>query len=152
MSKKGYRMLFLILTLLFSFGIPIAVIIIKFDILKNVMAMPTKVKVGILSSMAILILTISLFKKIKKMFSKMEFSTFKVIVRGLFNLIFMFALLIVVYSISVIIKDVVYIMDWVVGCNIPALLIFEPMFEKFNEDVKREIRISEISQGVGRAK
>lgn len=150
MSNKRKRFLFFFLTLLFSFGIPAIVTIIQYDIIEQYLSLPKEVRFSMWSMFIVMILSIIFYRKVRKFLNKMEFSIFKHLMFGAVHFVMLISILFTLIGVNIIIEDVIYIFKWVVGCNIPALFIFEPLWEKYNHLVQREIRVGEIRDGVGK--
>lgn len=150
MSNKKKRLIFFLLTITSSFIIPIIVVAVKYDIIEQFKALPSKVKVSMIGMIIILGLSFAFYKKLKKFLNKMEFSIIKHLVFGLIHFLILVSVLFLLIGINAIIEDVVYVFKWIVSCNIPSLFVFEPMWEKYNYLVQREIRVGEIREGVGR--
>lgn len=140
--------MFLLLICVFSFGIPAVVATVKFDMLSAFTALPTEHKWSIVGAVVLLILSVAFFRQIRKLFSKMEFSLFKVVILGIYRIILMVSVLIIFSAFLSIADDLIYIYKCVVYCNIPVLLYFLPCWEHYNYKVKRAIRIAETSEGV----
>ena len=139
MTNKSKRNICFILSLLFSFVIPVIVIIDRYNMIEAFSNLSTKVQMSIIGCVVIMILALANIKKITEFINKIEFSIWKCLVSGTFKIIPLVAILVLLTNITLIIDDLTYVTYWILGSNIVSLFIFDPLWRYYNEETQYDI-------------
>lgn len=139
MTNKSKRNLCFILSLLFSFVIPVIVIIDRYNMIEAFSNLSTKVKLSIIGCVIVVILAISNIKKITDFVNSIEFSIWKCLVSGTFKIIPLVCILLLLTNITLLIDDLTYVTYWILGSNVFSLFIFDPLWRYYNEETKYDI-------------
>lgn len=139
MSNNSKRILFFILTILFSAIIPIVVIAIKYKLFEAYLEASTAIQISITGCILIMIVLLFNIKKVMQFLNDMPFSVFKCIINGTVKLLPLICLMTVLINMDKMIYDLTYVTGWFIGCNAISLFIFEPLWRHYTSETNIDI-------------
>lgn len=148
MSNKQKRVVFFLLSLLIPIGIPLVVIVIRYDIVNAFLNTSTKVKISLIAAVFIVCLFISMYKKIKKFLNDMEFSVLKCIINGVVKLVPLVSILLMFSNMYKVIDDIVFVMEWIIPCAAVSLFYFEPKYHYYTKLCKEDEQVNLIKKAM----
>lgn len=148
MSNKQKRVVFFLLSLLIPIGIPLVVIVIRYDIVNAFLNTSTKVKISLIAAVFIVCLFISMYKKIKKFLNDMEFSVLKCIINGVVKLIPLVSILLMFSNMYKVVDDIVFVMEWIIPCAAVSLFYFEPKYHYYTKLCKEDEQVNLIKKAM----
>lgn len=145
---KKRRLIFLILVILTALIIPVTVIIIRFNLIDQILAAPKSTKISFLAIAIILLIFFIFAKKLKVMIGEMEFSMWKVLFSGIFFMIPLTIGMVLLFVLIMVSTDLIYVFKWIYICMAITCFIWLPIWAHYNAEVLRLKRIGEVREGV----
>lgn len=138
MSNRLKRNICFALSILFSFVIPAAFVVIKYDMIDAFHGLSNKTKVSIIGGIVLLIVIICNMKKIKNYIESIEFSIWKCLINGFIKLLPLACLFVLLVNLDLIIDDLTLVSYCVLECNVVSLFVFDPLWRYFAEESKQD--------------
>lgn len=148
MSNNTKRIIFFLLSLIIPIGIPLLVVVIRYDIIDAFINTSTKVKISLIAAVFIICLFIAMYKKIKKFLNDMEFSVTKCIINGVVKLAPLICILLMFSNMYKVVDDIVFVMEWVIPCAAVSLFYFEPKYHYYTKLCKEDEQINLIKKAM----
>lgn len=148
MSSKVKRDLFFVSSLFVSIGIPVIAVVDKYNMIDYFTNAPEKIRWSILGAIMLVILFFSGYKKVKEYLNKLGFSWFKCFLYGTFKMLPLLAVLLLFGNMYRIIDDILFVIHWVIPCNVLSLYLLEPMYLYFQSKVEEEKTIATIQKAM----
>ena len=134
MSNKHKNILFFCLTMLFSFVIPVLIVMIKYKMFEAFFKAKASIQFSIIGCLIILILTLVNVKKIIKFLNDMPLSPFKCIINGVFKLIPLTCIMLILINMESALSNLKFVVGWFLGCNAISFFIFEPLWRHYSKE------------------
>lgn len=134
MSNANKRHLFFGLFMLFSFLIPVLIIMLKYKMFEAFFEASTKLQISIIGSILVAIISLVNIKRIMDYLNAMPLSTFKCIINGIVKLIPLACVLLILVNMEKLIDDLTFVTSWVLGCNAISFFVFEPLWRHYNNE------------------
>lgn len=102
-----------------------------------------------LTCMGVFALIILVFKfrgRLVEFINKWEYSVLKYVLLGLNKCIFFIAVSILLHLAVQGVGDIVFCVDWILVCSLIAYLVIQPLEERYDAIVKRELRKTEMRE------
>ena len=134
MSNLIKRRLFFALSITFSFLIPATAIIVRYDMINKFLETKNSIKISIIGSALVLILLMTNLKKVMAYLDSLDFSIWKCIINGVIKILPVLCIALLVINLHNIIDDLFYAISWILGCNILALFVWDPLYQYYTSE------------------
>lgn len=141
-------MIFFLLSLIIPIGIPLVVIIVRYDVLKLYTEASTGVKISIIAAIFIVSLFIALYNKIRKFLNELDFSFVKCLINGTVKIIPLVCLLLMFANMYKVVDDIVFVMEWIIPCAAISLFYLEPKYHYYTKLCKEDEQIKIIKKAI----
>ncbi len=141
-TAKRNRLICFLAFMLVDFITPMIIIGCKFKLFTEF----SGYKLTCVGVFALVILIFKFRGKLIDFVNKWEYSILKYIILGLNKCLFFIAISILLHLAVNGVEDIVFCVDWILVCSLIAYLVIQPLEEKYDAIVKRELRKTEMRE------
>jgi hypothetical protein len=147
-KAKRLRLLFRILACLIGFVAPAIMIIVKYGLFKEV----TVMKVASLGTILLVMLLYRFRTRLMNWINSWEYSILKYILLGINKIAFFGLVWIIAMLVEKQIGDLSFCLGWIFICSCLTYLVLDPLIEKHDYYIKRELRKQETKEALSEFK
>ena len=149
MSNKAKAKTCFITSLVVLIGVPLMVTVIKYNIIQSLSNQSLSVKISFGAAIIILTLCIVFFKRLRSYIKKFtNMSLMARLLKGVIKLIPLISILILLSNLIICIKDLVYVVTWIVGCAAISFLVLDPLTDYYMAKAEKDEQKQTVSEAL----